>query len=76
MIELMNIEIAVLKELKAAGERGRLRSRLSRSEELARLVKISYVKVKPASKDFVVYFITPWGRHDSIWRMPKCRSTC
>jgi hypothetical protein len=60
-ISLTKSEIGLLKELKAAGDRGRLKSRLSHSDGLDRLVKANYVKAKSASKESMVYFITPFG---------------
>lgn len=62
-IDLTQSEIALLKELKVAGELGRLKSRLMRSAGLGRLVKANYVKVRPASEDSMVYFITKRGSH-------------
>jgi hypothetical protein len=38
-----------------------LKSRLSHSDGLDRLVKANYVKAKSASKESMVYFITPFG---------------
>jgi hypothetical protein len=62
-ITLTKAEIGLLKELRGAGELGRLKNRLSRSDGLARLVKANFVKVKPASLEAAVYFITSMGSH-------------
>ena len=62
-ITLTGEEIGLLKELRGAGELGRLKSRLSHSDGLARLVKANFVKVKPASIEAAVYFITSLGSH-------------
>ena len=56
-ITLTGEEIGLLKELRGAGEP------LSRSDGLARLVKANFVKVKPASIEAAVYFITSLGSH-------------
>lgn len=61
-ISLTKNEIQLLKELKAAGERGRLISGASSRTGLARLVKAHYVKEKAVSLDAVLYLITQLGR--------------
>ena len=60
-INLTKNEIGLLKELKAAGERGRQMRRDGNG--LERLVKAHFVKVRPASAEAVVYFITPLGSY-------------
>ncbi len=62
-ITLTETEIGLLKELRGAGERGRLKSRASRGDGLHRLLKANFVKVKPASELSAVYFITSLGSH-------------
>jgi hypothetical protein len=60
MIKLTPSEVTALKELAAAGPRGR-KSRAVRSD-LARLIRAHYVTEQSASTDTVVYVITDHGR--------------
>jgi len=60
MIELRPIELTALKELAAAGPRGR-KSRAVR-RDLARLIRAHYVTEQSASMDTVIYVITDLGR--------------
>jgi len=60
MIKLTPSEVTALKELAAAGPRGR-KSRAVRSD-LARLIRAHYVTEQSASMDTVVYVITDHGR--------------
>jgi len=60
MIELTPIELTALKELAAAGPRGR-KSRAVR-RDLARLIRAHYVTEQSASMDTVIYVITDLGR--------------
>ncbi len=60
-VNLTRSEIDLLKALKAAGEKGRLVSRISRDEGVDRLVKANYVKVRSATTESVMYFITQLG---------------
>jgi hypothetical protein len=62
MIELTADEIAALKQLAAAGERGRISSGLKNRIRLSRLVQAGYVIERPASMDAVAYVITHLGR--------------
>ena len=57
-------EVKYLKELVAAGERGRTiaAAATSRREILKRLVEARYVVSRPVSKDTVHYVITEQGR--------------
>jgi len=59
-IELTPSEVTALKELAAAGPRGR-KSRAVR-RDLARLIRAHYVTEQSASMDTVVYVITDHGR--------------
>jgi hypothetical protein len=59
MIKLTASEVTALKELAAAGPRGR-KSRVRR--DLARLIRAHYVTEQSASRDTVVYVITDLGR--------------
>jgi DNA-binding MarR family transcriptional regulator len=63
-ISLTIEDIKYLKELVAAGERGRTiaAAATSRREVLKRLVEARYVVSRPASKDTVHYVITEQGR--------------
>jgi DNA-binding MarR family transcriptional regulator len=63
-ISLTLEEIKYLKELAAAGERGRTiaAAATSRREVLKRLVEARYVVSRPVSKDTVHYVITEHGR--------------
>jgi hypothetical protein len=64
-------EIKYLKELVAAGERGRTIGALSRREGLKRLVEAGYVVSRPISYHAVHYMITEKGRTalgDVQWR--------
>jgi hypothetical protein len=56
-------EIRLLKELKGAGERGRLISGSAPRAGLMRLVKASYVVERAVSLDAVMYTITAMGLH-------------
>ena len=60
MLELTPRELAALKELAAAGPRGR-KSRAVR-RDLARLIRAHYVIEQSASMDTVLYRITDLGR--------------
>ena len=60
MIELRPIELTALKELAAAGPRGR-KSRAVR-RDLARLIRAHYVTEQSASMVTVIYVITDLGR--------------
>jgi hypothetical protein len=62
-IRLSVSEIGLLKELKGAGERGRLISGPASRAGLVRLVKASYVMEQAVSLDAVLYSITSIGRH-------------
>ena len=59
-VELTPGEVTALKELAAAGPRGR-KSRTVR-RDLARLIRAHYVTEQSASMDTVVYVITDYGR--------------
>jgi hypothetical protein len=59
-IKLTTDEVAALKQLAAAGKRGRT-SRAVRSD-LSRLIRVHYVCEQSASMDTVVYVITDLGR--------------
>jgi hypothetical protein len=64
-------EIKCLKELVAAGERGRTIAALSRREGLKRLVEAGYVVSRPISYHTLHYMITEKGRTalgDVQWR--------
>jgi len=61
-IILTDGETELLKELKGAGDRGRLNARWLQPDMLTRLVKAKYVRSKSVSEKSVVYYITPWGR--------------
>jgi hypothetical protein len=61
-INLTTGEIAVLKELLAAGERGRTCSGLKARSGFSRLVKAGYVLEQAASMDALAYVITKVGR--------------
>ena len=54
-------ELELMKELAAAGRRGRTVPATSRSA-LARLVEMHYVTERPISPDTVLYVITDRGR--------------
>jgi hypothetical protein len=60
MIKLTPGEVTALKELAAAGPRGR-KSRAVR-RDLARLIRAHYVTEQSASMDAVIYAITDHGR--------------
>ena len=60
MIKLTPSEVTALKQLAAAGPRGR-KSRTVR-RDLARLIRAHYVTEQSASTDTVVYVITDLGR--------------
>jgi hypothetical protein len=60
MIKLTPGEVTALKELPAAGPRGR-KSRAVR-RDLARLIRAHYVTEQSASMDAVIYAITDHGR--------------
>jgi hypothetical protein len=60
MVKLTPSEVTALKELAAAGSRGR-KSRAVR-RDLARLIRAHYVTEESASMDTVVYVITDHGR--------------
>ena len=60
MIKLTPSEVTALKQLAAAGPRGR-KSRTVR-RDLARLIRAHYVTEQSASMDTVVYVITDFGR--------------
>jgi hypothetical protein len=60
MIKLTPSEVTALKELVAAGPRGR-KSRAVR-RDLARLIRAHYVTEHSASMDTVIYAITDHGR--------------
>jgi hypothetical protein len=62
-IHLSESEIRLLKELKGAGERGRLISGAAPRAGLARLVKAAYVTERAVSLDAVMYVITAMGLH-------------
>jgi hypothetical protein len=62
-IRLSEIEISLLKELKGAGERGRLISGAGSRAGIVRLVKAAYVTEQTVSLDAVLYSITTLGRH-------------
>ncbi len=59
-ISLSTAEIVVLKQLAAAGNRGRTSRAVIGG--LSRLVQASYVTKQSASRDRVVYVITDLGR--------------
>jgi hypothetical protein len=61
-ISLTTEEIKYLKELVAAGERGRMMAATTRREVLKRLVEARYVVSRPMSMDTVHYVITDQGR--------------
>jgi hypothetical protein len=61
-ISLTKDEIDLLKQLEAAGPRGRTISGAKSREGPARLVKAGYVKDHAASIDTVAYLITDAGR--------------
>jgi DNA-binding MarR family transcriptional regulator len=61
-ISLTTEEIKYLKELVAAGERGRNIAVTSRREVLKRLVEAGYVVSEPISTGTVHYMITDQGR--------------
>jgi len=70
-ISLTTEEVKYLKELVAAGERGRTIAAPSRREGLKRLVAAGYVVSRPTSVDTVHYIITDEGRKalgDVQWR--------
>jgi len=60
MIKLTPSEVNALKELSAAGPRGRTSRAVRR--DLARLIQAHYVIEQSASMDTVVYVITDVGR--------------
>ena len=63
-ISLTEDEIDLLKQLKAAGERGRTRRTLNSDAALARLVKEGYVVARTAKVDLMLFYrITDRGRH-------------
>jgi len=69
-IKLTTEEVAALKQLVAAGKRGRT-SRAVRSD-LSRLVEARYVIEHSASMDMVVYVITDLGRRaTAICALPE-----
>jgi hypothetical protein len=59
-VELTPGEVTALKELAAAGPRGRKSREVRR--DLARLIRAHYVTEQSASTDTVVYVITDLGR--------------
>jgi hypothetical protein len=59
-IELTSSEVTALKELAAAGPRGRKSGAVRR--DLAPLIRAHYVTEQSASMDTVVYVITDHGR--------------
>jgi hypothetical protein len=61
-ISLTAEEVKYLKELLAAGERGRTIAAPSRREVLKRLVEVGYVVGRPMSMHTVHYIITEKGR--------------
>jgi DNA-binding MarR family transcriptional regulator len=70
-ISLTTEEVKYLKELVAAGERGRTIVEPSRREVLKRLVEAGYVVSRPMSMHTVHYMITEKGRKalgDVQWR--------
>jgi hypothetical protein len=70
-ISLTTVEVKYLKELVAAGERGRTIAALSRREVLKRLQEVGYVVGRPMSMHTVHYMITEQGRRalgDVQWR--------
>ena len=70
-ISLTTEEVNYLKELVAAGERGRTIAAPSRREGLKRLVGAGYVVSRPMSYHTVHYMITEEGRRalgDVQWR--------
>jgi hypothetical protein len=70
-ISLTTEEVKYLKELVAAGERGRTIAAPSGREGLKRLVEARYVVSRPMSYDTVHYTITEQGRRalsDVQWR--------
>jgi hypothetical protein len=60
VIKLIPNEVTALKELAAAGPRGRTSRAVRR--DLARLIQAHYVLERSASMDAVVYVITDLGR--------------
>jgi hypothetical protein len=60
VIKLIPSEVTALKELAAAGPRGRTGRAVRR--DLARLIQAHYVLERSASMDAVVYVITDLGR--------------
>jgi hypothetical protein len=60
-IQLSESEIRLLKQVKGAGERGRLISGAAPHAGLARLVKAAYVTERVISLDAVMYVITAMG---------------
>jgi hypothetical protein len=60
-ISLTETEIRLLKELKGAGDRGRLISGAAPRVELVRLVRAAYVTERAISLDAVLYLITVMG---------------
>jgi hypothetical protein len=62
LIILTTEEVKYLKELVAAGERGRTIATPSRREELKRLVEVGYVVSRPMSMHTMHYLITDKGR--------------
>jgi hypothetical protein len=74
MIKLTPSEVTALKELVAAGPRGR-KSRAVR-RDLARLIRAHYVTEQSASMDTVIYVplrTKPNGEQLIRHRQPKCR---
>ena len=60
-MRLSATELELMKELTAAGPRGRTMPTTSRSA-LARLVEMHYVTARPISPDAALYVITDRGR--------------
>jgi hypothetical protein len=61
-IILTTEEVKYLKELVAAGERGRTIAAPNRREELKRLVEVGYVVSRPMSMHAMHYLISEKGR--------------
>jgi len=61
-ISLTKDEVDFLKQLAAAGPRGRTISGAKSREGLSRLVKVGYVKDQAGALDVVVFVITDFGR--------------
>jgi hypothetical protein len=61
-ILLSESDVRLLKELKAAGEHGRLISKGAPRDGLSRLVRVFYVSERAVSPNAVRYLITAAGR--------------